>query len=127
MNYRFHHVHLLCSDLEKSIDFFTNTLGAVLVTRKKFGGAPGASLDLEGTQINLRIAAEGETVKPNASLPFYGYHHLCLQVADVAAAYSELSRKGFHFVKTPADTADSRTAFFKGPDNITIELLQPKE
>ena len=52
MIYRFHHIHLLCSDLETTIDFFIGMLGAKLAARQKFGGADGASLDLNGTTVN---------------------------------------------------------------------------
>ncbi|WP_324292350.1 VOC family protein [uncultured Desulfosarcina sp.] len=44
MIYRFHHVHLLCSNFEDTIDFFTGVLGATLVNRQKFGGAETAPL-----------------------------------------------------------------------------------
>jgi len=56
MPFRFHHVHIICKDLEKMIAFFTECLGADLARRKKFGTADGASLDLQGTTINLRLA-----------------------------------------------------------------------
>jgi hypothetical protein len=71
MTYRFHHIHLLCSNLEATIDFFVQTIGARLVGRKKFGGADGASLNLNGTTINLRVAADGEAVNANPPLPAY--------------------------------------------------------
>lgn len=127
MTYQFHHIHLLCSDLEEHIRFFTKMLGAVLVARKKFGNADGATLDLNGTTVNLRVAAENEAVDEDTSKPGFGYHHICLQVEDVDAAYNELTQNGFTFDKGPLDVpADKyRIAFFRGPDNITIELLQP--
>lgn len=126
MTFQLHHIHLLCSNLEETIGFFTGILGAQLVARKKFGGADGATLNLNGTTVNLRIAADGEAVNEDTSKPTFGYHHLGLQVEDVDAAYQDLSQKGFTFVKEPSTLAtnDLRVAFFKGPDNITIELLQ---
>jgi len=125
MTYRLHHIHLLCSDLEKTISFFTETLGAALVERKKFGGADGATLDLNGTIINLRVAREDDNVSTGTSITQYGYHHIGLTVDNVDQAYRELSEKGYVFSSTPKDTAKSRVAFFIGPDNIVIELLQP--
>ena len=125
MIYRFHHIHLLCSNLEHTIDFFTQTLGAQLVCRPKFGGADGASLDLNGTIINLRVAGDNETVNANATMPVYGYHHMCVEVDDVDAAYQELTDKNVEFLVTPRNTPDNlRVAFIKGPDGIVIEVLQ---
>ena len=125
MIYRLNHLHLLCSDLEKSIAFFNETLGAAFVERKKFGGADGATLNLKGTTINLRVAREDDNVSTGASITQYGYHHIGLTVDNVDQAYRELSGKGYVFSTPPKDTAKSRVAFFNGPDNITIELLQP--
>jgi len=125
MIYRFHHIHLLCSDLQNAIDFFTRILGASLVARKKFGGADGATLDLNGSMINLRVAGESELVNTDTSRPTYGYHHMCVRVEDTNAAYKELTDKGFEFAAPPVDAGGNRIAFFKGPDNIIIEVLQP--
>lgn len=125
MSYRFHHIHLLCSDLEKTMAFFTETLGASLVERKKFGGADGVALNLNGAVINLRVARKDEKVSSDPAKTQYGYHHIGLKVENVDQAYRELSAKGYVFTEKPADTGKSRIAFFKGPDNIVIELLQP--
>lgn len=125
MNYRFDHIHLLCSNLENTIDFFTGVLGARLVARKKFGPADGASLDLNQTTVNLRVAAENEPVNPDASRPTYGYHHICVVVDDMDAAVQELSDKKVEFIVAPKTTPDNlRVAFFRGPDDIVIELMQ---
>ena len=124
MTYRFHHLHLLCSDLQNSIDFFTGVLGATLVTLKKFGVADGAVMDLEGTMVNLRVAREDEPVNTDTSRANYGYHHICVQVEDIDAAYKELSDKDVEFLAPPVDAGENRIAFCKGPDEIVIEVLQ---
>jgi glyoxylase I family protein len=124
MNYRLHHIHLICKDLEGMIDFFTDALGASLIARKKFGTADGASLDLQGSTINMRVAREDEDIAGDASRTSFGYDHLGLQVEDVDAAYQELKSKGFSFFMEPKDIPELRIAFFKGPEDITIELVQ---
>ena len=50
--------------------------------------------------------------------------HLYFAVDDLEAAYKDLTAKGFHFTIPPREVEDLRIAFFKGPDNITVELLQ---
>jgi len=126
MNYRLHHLHLICKDLEAMIDFFTEALGATLLARKKFGTADGASLDLQGTTVNLRVAREDEKIAADASQTAYGYDHLGLQVDDVDAAFQDLKQRGFSFFMEPKDIPNLRIAFFKGPENITIELVQER-
>ena len=124
MTYRFHHVHLLCSDLEGMIGFFTENLGAGLVARRNFGGADGATLDLNGTAVNLRVARDDEEILGDSSRPMYGYNHIALEVEDIDAAYRDLADKGFEFTMTPRDFEKFRIAFFNGPDSISIELIQ---
>jgi len=124
MTYRFHHLHLICKDLEGMIDFFSEALGAALLGRKKFGTADGASLDLQGTIVNLRVAREDEDMAGDASRTTFGYDHVGLQVEDVDAAYRDLKQRGFSFFMEPKDIPNLRIAFFKGPEDITIELVQ---
>ena len=126
MTYRFHHVHLICKDLEGMIIFFTEALGATLVARKKFGTADGASLDLQGTTVNLRVNREDEVMAGDASQTRFGYDHLGLLVEDVDAAYEDLKKRGFNFFMAPKDIPDLRIAFFRGPEDITIELIQKR-
>jgi catechol 2,3-dioxygenase-like lactoylglutathione lyase family enzyme len=125
MAYRLHHLHIICRDLEKMITFFTETLEAKLVMRKKFGTADGASLDLQGTTVNLRVSREDETIVGDASQSSYGYDHIGLQVEDIETAYTELQAQGFSFLVPPTDIPNLKMAFFKGPEDITIELVQP--
>jgi len=127
MTFSLHHVHLICKDLENMIGFFNNAIGARLVERRKFGTADGATLDLHGIDINLRVVREGEKIRENRTLSTYGYDHIGLQVEDVQTAYEDLAGRGYSFFMPPAEAAGMMVAFFKGPENITIELVQPLE
>jgi catechol 2,3-dioxygenase-like lactoylglutathione lyase family enzyme len=125
MAYRFHHLHIICKDLEKMITFFTEALEANLVERKKFGTADGASLDLQGTTVNLRVSREDEEIVGDASQSSYGYDHIGLEVEDIETAFNDLQARGFSFLVPPTDIPNLKIAFFKGPEDITIELVQP--
>jgi len=125
MSYRLHHIHLICRDLEKMITFFQDDIGANLVKRRKFGTADGATLNLGGIDINLRVAREGEEIRENLVQSTYGYDHIGLQVADLQVAYTDLIQRGHQFFMPPTEAAGLMIAFFKGPENITIELVQP--
>ena len=124
MQYQFHHIHIICKNLESMIRFFTDVLNAELVARKKFGTADGASLNLQGTTINLRVAREDEDVAGDASRTYYGYDHIGLDVDDVDAAYKDLTQRGYSFFMPPKDIPNLRIAFFRGPEDIVIELVQ---
>ena len=125
MSYRFHHVHIVCKNLEEMIRFFTEVLAAKLIDRRKFGTADGASLDLDGTTINLRVAREDEQMVGDASQSTYGFDHIGLEVEDVENAFKNLTAQGYSFFMPPTEIPNMKIAFFKGPEDITIELCQP--
>jgi catechol 2,3-dioxygenase-like lactoylglutathione lyase family enzyme len=125
MSYRFHHVHIVCKDLEEMIRFFTEVLAAQLIDRRKFGTANGASLELEGTTINLRVAREDEQMVGDASQSAYGFDHIGLEVEDIEKAFKDLTAQGYTFLMPPTEIPNMKIAFFKGPEDITIELCQP--
>ena len=120
---RYHHIHLICTDLHATETFFAD-LGAPVVERRKFGAADGAIVNLAGTHIYLRTRREGDTLSGDSSAPRYGYDHLGVQVDDIDTAYKTLSAKGYKFTMTPQQQGQMRIAFLKGPDNITVEILQ---
>ena len=124
MAYRFHHLHIICKDLEKMITFFTAVLGAGLVARQKFGTADGASLDLHGTTINLRVSREDDQLVGDASQSRYGYDHIGLEVEDIETAFNDLTALGFTFLVPPREISNLKIAFFKGPEDITFELIE---
>ena len=125
MSYRFHHVHIICKDLGEMIGFFTEVLAAKLIDRRKFGTAAGASLELDGTTINLRVAREDEQIVEDASQSTYGFDHIGLEVEDVEKAFEDLTAQGYSFFMPPTEIPNMKIAFFKGPEDIIIELCQP--
>ena len=126
MIYRFHHAHIICKDLEQMINFFTDVLNARLISRLKFGTAEGASIDVQGITVNLRVPRADEIMAADASETRYGFDHIGLEVEDVDAAFNDLARRGYNFFMPPTDIPNLRIAFFKGPEDITIELVQSK-
>ena len=126
MSSRLHHIHLVCRDLQQMIDFFTEHFDATLIAMRMFGSVDGASLDLSGTTINIRLSQENEKLLDGASGKAFGYHHIGIAVDDIDAKYQELTGKGYVFSVPPKDGEKLRIAFFDGPENSTIELVQPK-
>ena len=124
MSYKLHHIHILCKDLIGMRDFFVDTLEAKLIEMKQFGGADGASLDLSGVRVNLRVGQEGEKIADDPDGKIYGYHHVGLDVEDLDAVYKNLTDKGYVFSVPPKDLPGLRIAFFDGPENVTFELMQ---
>jgi catechol 2,3-dioxygenase-like lactoylglutathione lyase family enzyme len=124
MSNRFHHLHLICSDLEAMRAFLCQELGARLIKLRKFGDADGAELELGGVGVNLRVARDEEGRLDDASRTRLGYHHLGVEVQDVDAEYARLTAKGYASVAPVKEAAGVRFGFIRGPDQIVVELVQ---
>jgi glyoxylase I family protein len=116
---------LICSDLEQTISFFCEILGSELVERRKFGISDGATLNHGGTRINLRVARDNDGIDRDASQAHYGFDHIGFEVEDLDAVYNKIKDKGYAFTVLPQQRDNLKFAFFRGPDNISIEIMQP--
>lgn len=121
MQCRIDHVHLRSRDALKAGAFYVDVLGA---TRKGTVGAPVSRviLDLGG----LTVFIENQPDLPAGSKPPHlGLEHIGLAVENVDASLTELAKHGILPVSGPTDLSDVlRIAFFNGPDDVRIELLQ---
>ena len=121
--FRMNHLHIICEDLQTMVEFWTSGVGASFKCYRTFGNADGAVLELDGLQINLRVPkdTENEIQKNSTSL---GYDHLGLVVDNLDSACSHLFSFGCTIHGGPTELADRKIAFLKGPENITLELMQ---
>lgn len=121
--FQMNHLHIICDDLEQMKNFWTQGIGATFKENRSFGGAAGAILELDGLQINLRVpkATESEIETNKVS---FGYDHLGLEVDNINTACDHLAGFGCSIDSGPADLGDRRIVFLKGPEDITLELIQ---
>ena len=121
--FKTNHLHIICNDLEKMKNFWTQGIGAEFKENRSFGGAAGAVLQLDELQINLRVPknTEQEIEQNRDSL---GYDHLGMEVDDIASACSDLAAFGCSIESGPTELSDRKIVFLKGPENITLELIQ---
>ena len=120
----FDHIHLRARDPEATAAWFERMLGAEVI-RSVQQGRPRIDLRLGGQDIF--IAQADASVAPPPSPPYHGLDHFGLIVKggglDQAAA--ELKAKGVEFTMEPREARPGvRIAFIRGPENISIELLE---
>jgi len=123
VTFKTNHLHIICNDLVNMTHFWTAGIGAAKKEDRSFGGAAGAVLRLGELQINLRVPKSSEqAIEPNTvSL---GYDHLGLEVDDIDSACSHLAAYGCSIESGPTELDDRKIVFLKGPENITLELIQ---
>lgn len=120
------YVVLVVADLDRSVRFYTGVLGLPLGHRS----GPYAQLETGRTRLALyqRDAMAGtldrdELAAPAPDAPGF---ELGFKVADVDAAWAELTGRGVPGAVPPTDRHwGQRTAYLRDPDGHLIELAQP--
>jgi len=114
------HVHIRTPDPEATARWFADMLGAEIVRTPS-----RLDLRLGGANIFLAPVASGDGVNPPPLTPYQGLDHFGLTVKDLDAVAAELKAKGVHFTKdTHTVRPGVRICFIRGPQGISIELLE---
>lgn len=124
--YTWEHIHLRSPDPEATARWYQGMLGAEIVRTPQPGGAERLDLLLGGNQ-KVFIAPASPTAAPAAApdAPYIGIEHIGLTVPDIDTAVIELKDKGVRFTMDPTTVRPGvRIAFLRGPENVSIELIQ---
>ena len=121
------HTMIRVGDLDKSIAFYTETLGMQLLRRQDY---PEGRFTL--AFVGYGPESEGAVLEltHNWDTPSYdlgnGYGHIALAVPDAAAACAEIKRLGGKGVREagPMKHGTPIIAFAEDPDGYKIELIQ---
>ena len=140
------HFSFSVSNLEAALDFFCNALGldassiedVAAENVRKIVGFPDARLRISmvnipgGNRIELiqYVSPPGTPIDPATCNP--GAAHIAFQVDDIEKMYKNLSGKGFKFINPPewgpgpGGAGTWGVAYLKGPDEITVELMEKR-
>ena len=106
---------IMVSDMERSIRFYTETLGLPLKFR---AGNEWAEVDGPGVAIGLHPAGGHAPTGPGGGMS------LGLQVADIEAALAALKSRGVDFPSGWHQSGDLKLAEFGDPDGTQLYLFQ---
>ncbi|MCO6414878.1 VOC family protein [Siccirubricoccus sp. KC 17139] len=119
---RFDHIHLRSPNPEATAAWFAETLGAEVI-RSTPGGKPRIDLKLGGQDIFIAEADAAVAAAPSS--PYQGLDHIGLFVEGLDEVAAELKAKGVTFTMEPKQARPGvRICFIRGPENISIELLE---
>jgi len=121
-----HHVALICSDYQRSKQFYQQVLGLTVIAENYRAERDSWKLDLQlpdGSQLEL-FSFPGAPARPSRP-EAQGLRHLSFAVADVAAAVAWLSAKGVVCEPIRIDPyTGAAFTFFQDPDGLPLELYQ---
>jgi len=118
----FDHIHLRSPDVETTGTWFERMLGASC-SRATVQGKPRIEMLLGGQRCLITEAEASAGPAPDA--PYRGLEHIGLAVEGIDAVTAELKAKGVRFTLDPTTIRPGvRIAFLRGPEEISIELLE---
>jgi lactoylglutathione lyase len=126
-NYTWDHIHLRSPDPEATAAWFERMLGAQVI-RTVQQGMPRIDLKLGGAMIFIAPIVPGDGVNVPPKTPYQGLDHFGLAVSGIDAVAAELKAKGAEFTKEVTTIRPgTRICFLRGPQGISIELLDRDE
>lgn len=121
-----HHIAIICSDYEKSKNFYVDILGLDVIkeTYRKALQSYKLDLSLNGNYI-IELFSFPSPPKRISRPEAQGLRHLAFEVNDLKIAISNLEEKG---IATEGIRIDELTGkkftFFSDPDNLPLELYE---
>ena len=123
-NHRWDHIHLRSPDPDATAAWFERILGAQVI-RSTVEGKPRIDLKLGGADVFIMPVAPGDKVNPPPVTPYRGLDHFGLTVSGIDAVAAEIKAKGVEFTMEPRTIRPGlRICFLRGPQGISIELLE---
>jgi catechol 2,3-dioxygenase-like lactoylglutathione lyase family enzyme len=119
---------LVVSDMERSLPFYRDVLGADL--QREYGGS-SAVFSFNGAWL-LIVTGGGPTEdKPSVTFDTPAdadrvSHAMTVRVPDCRAAHAVLVERGAEFLTPPVETEHEVRAFFRDPDGHLFEISEYK-
>lgn len=124
---KIHHVAIICSNYEKSKDFYSRILGLKIIREIYRDARQSYKLDLQvgqdGSQIELFSFPNPpqRVSRPEAQ----GLRHLAFSVVDLDQSVEYLKKNGIEVEAIRVDEfTGKKFTFFSDPDGLPLELYQ---
>jgi len=118
------HIHLRTKDVEGMATWLEKMLGGEVI-RTTQQGAARIDVKLGGANIFIAPVKDGDGTNTPPAIPYRGLDHFGLTCTGIDAIAAELKAKGVEFTREPTTVRPgTRVCFIKGPEGISIELLE---
>jgi glyoxylase I family protein len=121
-----HHVAIICSDYQKSKDFYVNILGLKIIEETYRKERDSYKLDLAvGDFDQIELFSFNNSPERLSYPEARGLRHLAFEVEDIEAAVKELLGNGVEVEPVRVDeVTGKRFTFFSDPDKLPLELYE---
>lgn len=121
-----HHIALICSDYQRSLDFYTRVIGCKVIAEhwREEQQSYLTKLSLNGEYVIELFSYPSPPQRlsyPEAA----GLRHLAFEVDDIVAQVAELDRMGVVHEEIRTDaTTGKHFVFFNDPDGQPLEMYE---
>ena len=121
-----HHVAIICSDYERSRQFYTAVLGFSIIRETYRAERRSYKLDLRVNDVTAIELFSFPDPPPRPSRPeAQGLRHLAFAVVDLDQTVAELQARGIELEPIRLDElTQKRFVFFQDPDGLPLELYE---
>jgi glyoxylase I family protein len=121
-----HHIAVICSDYEKSKEFYTTILGLTVIRETYRQNRQSYKLDLalNGSYIIELFSFPNPPQRPSRP-EAAGLRHLAFEVSDIEGAVNHLKQNNIAAEEIRTDEITGKKfIFFADPDNLPLEFYQ---
>ena len=120
-----HHVAIICSEYEKSKEFYTKILGLEIIREVYRKERESYKLDLKLGDSQIELFSFSNAPERPSYPESCGLRHLAFQVEDVEKTAGELQGKGIRVEDIRIDEfTGKKFTFFFDPDGLPLELYE---
>ena len=118
-----HHVAIICSNYEKSMDFYVNKLGFSVIREVDRPQQQDMLIMLQSGQIVLELFMKADAPQRVTDPEAMGLRHLAFHVENMEEAVAWMSARGVETEPVREDKINGgRFTFFRDPDGLPLEL-----
>ncbi len=124
---RIDHVEIIPSDLERTIDFYTNILGFKIKERQRIEDPNTVIEEVVFLELNDTLLELVRVKNPAPVSPEHwqiGYLMIAIEIDNMDKVIEYLKSKGVGITAGPITLGSSKRAEIKDPDGLSIELRQ---
>jgi glyoxylase I family protein len=118
-----HHIAIICSNYEKSMDFYVNKLGFSIIREVNRPQQNDMLIMLQQGQTVLELFIRADAPQRVNHPEAMGLRHLAFHVENMDEAVAWLNERGIETEPVREDKINGgRFTFFKDPDGLPLEL-----
>ena len=123
-----HHIAIICSDYQRSLNFYTNVLGLTVQSEHYRKDRLSYKTDLALDEDYIIELFSFPTPPARLTHPeAAGLRHLAFEVGCISESVQELDARGIpHETERIDEYTGRKFLFFKDPDGLPIELYEAK-